>query len=160
MGVDIDEQKLLDIVYDIGSEREEEVIGESSLLALAARLRRDDTPVMPTLSETVDEVKSLVSAGFTTSEYIQNFERVFAVKHVTSPNPARKTLREGAETVRHPYSAKLPGSVTRNVDERAVETYVTAWNTRETIKGGRNYKLAWSHDPSTINMVNFHLELK
>jgi hypothetical protein len=159
-GVEVDQQKLLDIVYDILSEREEDVIGESSLLSLAARLRHDDTEVMPTLSEKTDEVKSLVSAGYTTSEYIQNFEKLFAVKHVTSPNPAKKTLREGAESVKHPYSAKLPNSVTRNVDERAVETYVTAWNTRETIKGGRNYKLAWSHDPSTINMVNFHLELK
>lgn len=160
MGVEIDRQKLLDIVYDIETTREDNVVEESSLRSLANRLRLEDSEVMPVLSENTDQVKKLVSSGYTTSEYIQGFERIFSVKHASSPNPARRALREGAETIRHPFSAKLPGSSTRNVDERAVDSYVTAWNTRETLRGGRNYRLTWSPDPSVAGMVNFHLELK
>lgn len=159
-GVEVDEQKLLDIVYDIMSNRDERALDESSLRSIAARLRTQDTEVMPVLSETSDPVKTLVSSGYTTSEFIRCFEEIFSVKHVNSHNPSRKALREGAEMVRHPRVAKLPGSLTRNVDERAVDTYVTAWNTREQLRGGRNYRLAWSHDPAIAGTINFHLELK
>jgi len=160
MGVDVDRDKLMEKVYDLLEQRDERVMAEGSLKSLAQRLRNEEMVVMPMLSESVDPVKELISSGYTTVEYIQKFEESFSVKYVTSKNPAYLTLAEGAEKVSHPASAELPGSMSRNVDERAVDAYVTAWNTRESIRGAAPYRLNWSRDPEVINMVNFHLELK
>lgn len=160
MGTDIDRNKLMDAVYDFLDQRNERVMAESSLKSIAQRLRNEDMVVMPVISEAADPAKDLISSGYTTGEYIEKFEEAFSVKYATSENPAYRTLAEGAKDVSHPASAMMPGSMSRNVDERAVDAYVNAWNTRESIRGSAPYRLNWTHDPEVVNMVNFHLELK
>jgi hypothetical protein len=160
MGVDVDRQKLLDAVNDLLEKRADAVLEENSLSSFAKKLRLEDTTAMPVISESVDPAKQMITAGYTTSEYIKNFENLFLVRHATVVNPAYKTLREGNERVTHPISARIPGSSFRNVDERALDTYVNAWNTRESILNKPHYRLQWSPDPENISMVNFYLELK
>jgi hypothetical protein len=160
MGVEVDQNKLLDAVFEILNSREDELVKESSLSKTAKKLRLEESFFMPVISENEDVVKKLISSGYTTGEYIKKFEEAFSVKYAMMENPAYRAISEGSEKVMHPVSAVMPGSSARNVDERAVDTYVTAWNTRQQIKGSSPCKLAWSPDPEVINMVNFHLELK
>ena len=101
----------------------------------------------------IDDIRLMIPEHFkVTKEEIVN--------KIMEINPAYKTLSEGTKTIMHPISAQLHGSTSRNVDERAVDTYVNAWNTRESMKGNVPYRLTWSHDAEVVNMVNFHLELK
>lgn len=159
MGVEVDHEKLLDAIYDLLEKRDEEILGEGTLRNLASRLRSEEIAVMPIISESVDPVKELISSGYTTREYIERFEENFDVQYAKSLNPAYKMLAEGPEKVSHPATVKLPQSSFRNVEERALDTYVDAWNTRESFHGAP-YRLRWSHHPEVVNMVNFHLELK
>lgn len=159
MGLEVDKEKLLDAVYDLIKSREDEVMKEGLLSSLASKLRCEGTEFMPVIRESVDPSKQLLSTRYSNSEYIQKFEEAFSVKYAISSNPAKR-LFEGSSTVKHPSTAKLPGSTYRNVDEKAVDAYVSAWNTRESMKNNSPYRLSWSPDGEVVNMVNFHLELK
>jgi len=160
MGVEIEQEKLLDAVYDCLDERDESILDEGLFKKLANRLRLDEVAVMPVLSESVDPVKGLISSVCTSREYIKKFEESFGVKYVSSVNPAHRILAEGPERVSHPASVVLPVFSFRNVEERALDTYVSAWNTRESFKGNTPYRLSWSPSPEVVNMAHFHLELK
>lgn len=160
-GVDVDYEELLDAVYDTLSDRDEEVIEESALRNLADRLRFDDSDVMPIVSESVDAVVELMESSLMGSEYMKKFEEIFSVRHLNSRNPNHAFgMNEGARVVNHPYTATSPSNVVRFVDERAIDSYVKAWNNRERLSGNRTYNLSWTHDAEVVNMVNFHLELK
>ena len=160
MGVEVDYEKLLDAVYDILETRTDKALEEGSFAKLAARLRSEDFEVMPIISETTDVVTSLASSNLSSSEYIKKFEETFSVRHATSNNPAYRILKEGNEKVVHPISAKLPGKIVRSVDERAIDTYVNAWNSRQQLSNKVPYKLVWAHDAESYDIVNFNLELK
>jgi hypothetical protein len=160
MGVEVDQEKLLDAIYDLMQERDENVLDEGSLKNLAARLRLDEVSIMPIISESMDSVEGLLSSGYTTREYVEKFEEAFDVTYESSTNPAYKVLAEGPQKVSHPASVILPGSSFRRAEEKAVDAYVSAWNTKESLKGNTFYKLNWSPDLETVNMVNFYLELK
>jgi hypothetical protein len=160
MGVEVDYEKLLDAVFDILETRTDKALEEGSFASLAARLRSEDFEVMPIISETTDVVTSLASSNLSSSEYIKKFEETFSVCHATSNNPAYRILKEGNEKVVHPISAKLPGKIVRSVDERAIDTYVNAWNSRQQLSNKVPYKLVWAHDAESYDIVNFNLELK
>lgn len=159
MGVDVDREKLLDAVYDLLEQRADAVLEEGSLASIASRLRLEEIEVMPVISENMDPVQQLLSTNSSSSEYIKRFEEVFSVKYTTSKNPAAIVMSEGPDRVTHPTSAVLLGKSTRSVDERAVDAYVHAWNTKNRISGETYYRLAWSPDV-VGGLVNFHLELK
>lgn len=160
MGLEVELDKMLDCVYELIEDRKEEVMKEGLLSSLAGKLRMEGTTFMPVIEEKIDVSKQLISSGYTSSEYIQRFEESFRVIYTTSSTPSYKSIREGLSTVRHPSTAKLPGSTYRNVDERAVDAYVNAWNNRESLKSKTYYRLSWSPDAEVVDMVNFHLELK
>ncbi len=160
MGLNIDREKLLDAVYNLLDEREEKTIGEGTLKALANRLRLADEIAMPTVSETIDPIKKLISSNYTTREYIEKFEESFSVQYATSINPAHKVLAEGPKKVLHPASVKLPRPPFENVVERALDAYTSAWNTREALREGAHYKLCWSSRQDIANIVSFYLEIK
>jgi len=160
MGIEVDLDKLLDAIYDLIESRHEEVMKEGLLSSLANNLKMEGTNFMPILSEQVDSVRQIVTTRYSNSEYMQKFERLFKVKHCVSPSPSYKSIREGATKINHPSSAVIPGGVYRNVDEKAVDRYVSAWNSKESMNGNTHYRLSWSPDGEVVNMVNFHLELK
>jgi len=115
--------------------------------------------VMPTISENVDSVTSLVFSECSPSEYIKKFEEIFSVKYEKTANPAYSRLMEGKQTVVHPVTAYQSGRNVRSVDERAVEKYVKAHNVKYKTQG-EPFRLGWSPDPFVGGLVNFQLELK
>lgn len=160
MGVDVDRDKLMTAVYDLLEQRDEKILGESSLKAIAQRLRNEEMVVMPVITESVDPVEALMSSGYSNNQYIEKFEELFSVQSKVAQTSRFLGLVESSEKVVHPSSATLPGRYVREADERALDTYVKVWNAREQITKDVPYKLSWSSDAETINMVNFHLELK
>jgi len=159
MGVEVDRQRLLDAVYDLLEQRADAVLEENSLASIAARLRLEETVVMPVISESIDPVQQLIESRPSPSDYIKKFEELFSVKYVNSKNPAAAIMTEGTTRVVHPASAQLFNKSIRNVDEKAVDAYVNAWNSRNKMKGENYYKLAWTQG-DVDGLVNFHLELK
>ena len=158
MGVEVDRQKLLDAVYELLSNREEESLQENSLASLVNKLRLDEAEVMPVISETQDRVDELLSLHVSNSDYIKKFEEIFVVEYTRSKNPA-SVLFEGLSTVNHPSVATLNSSFIRDIDEKATDKYVAAWNSKNVMKGETHYRLSWS--PNFLdNTINFHLELK
>jgi len=159
MGIEVDRQKLLDAVYDLLEQRADSVLEENSLNSLVSKLRLEETLVMPVVSETIDPVQTLLSSNYSPSEYIKKFEEVFSVKHAVSKNPATRIMLESPEQVKHPSSATIPSTIARNIDERAIDSYVRVWNSRNKTAGNNYYQLTWT--PDIIGgLVNFHLELK
>ena len=159
MGVEVDRQRLLDAVYDLLEQRADAVLEENSLASIAARLRLEETVVMPVISESIDPVQQLIESRPSPSDYIKKFEELFSVKYVNSKNPAAAIMTEGTTRVVHPASAQLFNKSIRNVDEKAIDAYVNAWNSRNKMKGENYYKLAWAQG-DVDGLVNFHLELK
>jgi len=159
MGVEVDRQRLLDAVYDLLEQRADAVLEENSLASIAARLRLEETVVMPVISESIDPVQQLIESRPSPSDYIKKFEELFSVKYVNSKNPAAAIMTEGTTRVVHPVSARLFNKSIRNVDEKAIDAYVNAWNSRNKMKGENYYKLAWAQG-DVDGLVNFHLELK
>lgn len=159
MGVEVDAVDLLDAVFEILEEREDAVLEETSLSNVAKKLLREDTTVMPILSDKIDPVRALAESSCSPTEYIKKFEDVFSVKYSKASNPSYKLLGEGSQSVVHPSSAIQLTKVTRGVDERAVDNYVAAWNKKYSMQG-ENYRISWSPDPFAAGLVNFHLELK
>lgn len=158
MHIDIDREKLLKKVYDLLDDRNNKVVKESLFKELAARLRLEDLEVMPIIPETVDPVEELLSMKSSSESYVSRFEEVFSVDYKSSKNPSHvRGICEGSESVFHPSCATSPTRVLRPVDEKALDSYVKAWNFKEK---SPQYRLAWTPDQDVMNLVNFHLELK
>ena len=155
MGIEVDEVKLIDMIYDVLKAKADSAM----LKELACHLRAEEPETLPTILESIDSVTQLVSSKSTTSEYIREFERVFSVRHITSHNPAYLVLSEGPKHIVRPHLAKTPARSIRSIDEQAASIYVAAWNAKQLLKRQKNYKLAWSHDNESINLIEFHTEI-
>jgi len=164
-GVKLDRDKLLNSIYDCIKEREDEVLGEGSLRAIARRLMKEsylDSSVMPIVEEDVrDPVVDLLESNYSTAQYVDEAERLFSVKKSSVPSGIKKyRLGEGShvETL-VPVNGKIPGGSMTSVVEQALDRYVDSWNKRQAL-AGEPYRLSWGPHGSGINMVGFNLELK
>ena len=158
MGVEVDLQHLLDSIYELLEKREDAALKENSLASLAARLRLEETAIMPIIPG-IDPVLQLIESKTSPGAYIKKFEELFSVKYTTSKNPAANIIAEATSRVQHPISAQLSSNSIRSIDERAVDTYVNVWNSKNKMNGENYYNLVWTQGDKN-RTVNFSLELK
>ena len=158
MGVEVDLQHLLDSIYELLEKREDAALKENSLASLAARLRLEETVIMPIIPG-IDPVLQLIESKTSPGTYIKKFEELFSVKYTTSKNPAANIIAEATSRVQHPISAQLSSNSIRSIDERAVDTYVNVWNSKNKMNGENYYNLVWTQGDKN-RTVNFSLELK
>lgn len=158
MGVKVDLQRLLDSIYELLEKREDAALKENSLASLAARLRLEETVIMPVIPG-IDPVLQLVESKTSPGTYIKKFEELFSVKYTTSKNPAANIIAEATSHVQHPISAQLSSNSIRSIDERAVDTYVNVWNSKNKMNGENYYNLVWTQGNKN-RTINFSLELK
>ena len=138
--IEVDQQKLLDCVYEYLANRDEAALEESVNL---------DVAFMPILPDVVDPVKQLIESRVSPAEYMKKFEELFCVKC---------GIHESFKRVSAPASALLPDSMLRSTEEKALDLYVRNWNNSQSLKGSP-YILSWS--PSAIyNRVNFTLGVR
>lgn len=163
-GVRIDRDKLLKCIYDCLKERDDAVLGEGSLRAIAARLRESshlDDAVMPVLEEQTDPIETLLESDVSTSEYVSRTEEIFSIKKSTVPAGIKKyRLGEGLRETQIPVKGQIPGTgrVTPTV-EKALDRYVDAWNKQQSMNG-EPYRLSWGPNGAGIDLIGFNLELK
>jgi len=158
MGVEVDLQHLLDSIYELLEKREDAALKENSLASLAARLRLEETVIMPIIPG-IDPVLQLVESKTSPGSYIKKFEELFSVKYTTSKNPAANIIAEATSRVQHPISAQLSSNSIRSIDEQAVDAYVNIWNSKNKMNGENYYNLVWTQGDEN-RTVNFSLELK
>lgn len=162
-GIKLNRDKLLDAIYDCIKEREEAVLGEGSLKAIAARLLREsylDDPVLPILEEKSDPVIDLLESNFSSAQYVSEAEKIFSIRKSTVPAGIKKyRLGEGShkETL-IPVNAKIPGGSMSVVVENALDRYVDSWNKRQALEG-EPYRLSWGLG-AALDSVSFNLTLK
>jgi hypothetical protein len=164
-GVKLDREKLLGSIYDCIREREDKVIEEGSLKAIARRLIKEshlERAVMPIVEEdAVDPVRDLLESNYSTAQYVDVAEKTFSVKKSTIPAGIKKyRLGEGHScdtTV--PVKGKIPGGLMTSSVEQALDRYVDSWNKRQAL-AGEPYKLSWGPHGSSNDMISFDLALK
>ena len=110
MGVEVDLQHLLDSIYELLEKRDDAALKENSLASLAARLRLEETVIMPIIPG-IDPVLQLVESKTSPGSYIKKFEELFSVKYATSKNPAANIIAEATPRVQHPDPQPLANSV-------------------------------------------------
>lgn len=162
-GAKIDREKLLKSIYACIKEREDAVLGEGSLKAIAKRLLREaylDDAAMPIIEERADPVADLFESNYSTAQYVEEAEKLFVVRKSTVPAGIKKyRLGEGnhKETL-IPVNAKIPGGIMTVVVENALDRYVDSWNKRQALDG-EPYRLSWGPGVS-LDAVSFNLTLK
>lgn len=162
-GVKLDREKLLKSIYDCIKAREEEVLGEGSLKAIAARLLREshlDDAVLPIIEDRNDPVADLVESSFSTSQYIEEAEKIFNIRKASVPAGIKKyRLGEGShKEALIPVNAKVPGGKMTVTVENALDRYVDSWNKRQALEG-EPYHLSWGPG-AALDSVSFNLTLK
>ena len=164
-GVKLDRDKLLKAMHDCIKEREDAVLGEGSLKAIAARLLKEsylDDAVMPVLDEErQDPVADLLESNYSSAQYVEEAEKVFSIRKSSVPAGIKKyRVAEGThkETL-IPVNGKIPGGKMNVTTEDALDRYVDSWNKRQAI-AGEPYKLSWGPHGSSFDMIGFNLELK
>lgn len=164
-GIKLDRDKLLKCIYDCIEEREDSVLGEGSLKAIASRLLREsylDDAVMPIFDENRnDPVADLLESNYSSAQYIDEAEKIFGIRKSTVPSGIKKyRLGEGShvETL-IPVNGRIPGGSITFTAEQALDRYVDSWNKRQAL-AGEPYRLSWGPHGSGVDMVGFNLQLK
>lgn len=162
-GTRIDRDKLLKCIYDCIEERENAILGEGSLKAIARRLLREsymDDAVMPLIEDRNDAIADLLESNCSSMKYVEEAERLFSIKKTSVPAGIKKyRLGEGShkETL-IPVNAKIPGGKMTVTVEGALDRYVDSWNKRQALEG-EPYRLSWGPG-AAIDSVSFNLTLK
>ena len=162
-GVKIDRDKLLKAIYGCIESREAKVVGESSLRAIASRLRREslmETAAMPVIESYEDPFSSLLESSISSSEFIERADKILSVKKSVVPAGIKKyRLGEGSnrETL-IPVNARVVGGLNEKT-ERVLDAYVSHWNNQQSLRG-EPYRINWGPHPTALDMVGFNMELK
>lgn len=163
-GARIDREKLLKSIYACIKEREDAILGEGSLKAIAKRLLREahmDDAAMPVIEDRADPVADLFESNCSTAQYVEEAEKLFSIRKSTVPSGIKKyRLGEGhhGETL-IPVNGRIPGGSMTSTVEQALDRYVDSWNKRQAL-AGEPYRLSWGPHASGIDMVGFNLQLK
>jgi hypothetical protein len=162
-GVVIDEERLLEALDDLRTEREEETLERPDryLREAASFLRRRavaETPVMPVIEE--EDSDPVARLDERSSSLKADVERVFGIRSAPPSSAVQRgRLREGVDTgLRVPVMGRLPhGGAPRALDERVLDSYVRAWNGRAAA-AGEPVRISWS--PGAADRITFLAEVK
>jgi len=156
----VDPYKLMKVVVKIIADRDSEKFDrlENAQVVIKESSNASSDPA----AEMTDSVSELLESKLSQSEYLQRADVIFGIKYASIPPGIKKyTIGEAkVGNVEIPIIGSLPHLQSpRFVDERALDTYVSYWNSRQSLKG-EPYKLSWTSHVGSRNKINFHLELK
>jgi hypothetical protein len=167
-GVEIDEAKLLKSVKKLIEDKEDRAMERSALKEtlewLDSQVEAEDLNegLLPEYVEEVDPVQTLVEAGLTNEQFVEEASKLFKIQQSLLPLGIRKhRLGEGnARQMLVPCIGTLPAKGGfRAVDERALDMFCEAWSKRQAIQG-EPLRLEWVNHPTDINKVGFTCILK
>lgn len=167
-GVEIDESKLLKAIKKLIKEREDRALERSALKETIAWLKRQEErellseAAMPVISIDDDPVRDLVEGKLSPATFIDEANALFRVQESTVPPGIRKH-RLGERNARWstvPVIGRLPhNNGFRAIDERALDMYCEAWNSRQQLQG-EPMRLEWSTHPDQVGKVSFNVVLR
>lgn len=159
-GVEVDEERLLKAVTDLMEEHDDEVIDGPSLKETVEWLRSGNDYI--DLSEKVsDPVAELVESRVSASEYVAQASKIFKIMESTVPVALMKyrISESSLRSRRVPCVGSIPGGVLREVDERALSTFVSNWNSKQAF-AGEPIHISWHPHPTELGKVGFKVELR
>lgn len=163
-GVKLDREKLLKSIFNCIKTREDDILGEGSLKAIAARLLKEshlDDKVFDVIEEVDDPVKDLLESNYSSAQYVEEAEKIFSIRKSAVPSGIKKyRLGEGShvETL-IPVNGRIPCGSMNATTEQALDRYVDSWNKRQALNG-EPYRLSWGPHGSLFDMIGFNLQLK
>lgn len=167
-GVEIDEVKLLKAIKTLIEEREDRQMDRSALKETLSWLKTQaereilSETAMPVIGLDVDPVRELVEGNNPSSTFIDASNELFNVRHSTLPPGIRKHRlgERNAKSETFPVVGYLPHNEGfRAIDEKALDMYCEAWNTRQSLQG-EPLKIEWSNHPDQVGKVCFTVVLK
>lgn len=168
-GVDIDASKLLKAVKDVIEAREDMALERDALKetldwldSLSSRETLNESADIHMFDESVDPVQELLQRNLTSEEFVTESIKLFNIKHATLPKGIRKhCLGEGNSSLTNvPVIATLPhDGGFRAIDERALDKFCEAWNTRQAF-AGEPLKVSWDTHQVDANKAGFSITLK
>lgn len=167
-GVEIDESKLLKAIKELIKEREDHALERDALKETLVWLKgqeereRLSEAAMPIIEDVIDPVRDMVEGSLTPATFVEQANKLFKVREATLPPGIRKhRLGEAGrrgETI--PVVGYLPHtSGFREIDERALDMYCEAWNSRQALHG-EPLRLEWSTHPDQVGKVSFNVVLR
>jgi hypothetical protein len=163
-GVEIDGEKLLNVVKKYIKERDDRVLERDSLKEIAARLHREadllEESTTVYYTDDVDPVRDLLEANLLPTQYIEQANKILSVRHSDVP-PGIKKHKLGERAVlgqKIPMKARLPhGKAIRSLDEQALDRYVRYWNGHQRLNG-EPMKIEWNSHPSEECVIGFSIK--
>lgn len=158
-GVQYDPKKLWNAIQDYLNDRDENVLERHSLresYELQGESDEENTV------EQTDPVSELVEANISSHEYVERANKLFSIRESIMPAGLRKyRMTEGLSgemtipcTGRLPYGMKMTPKT-----ERALDMYVSSWNSVQSRKG-EPVKIDWTPNTMSIGSFSFNVELK
>jgi hypothetical protein len=162
-GHTIDRDKLLKKIYACIEEREDAILDEGYLKRTVARLKEESLTenFIPILAEEdTCPVSALLSLDGGPTAFIAEAEKVFLIRKSEIPRSLRKnTLLEGTENDFIPISGMLPMGRLGSLEEKALDSYVSMWNSQHALRG-EPYMLTWSPHSLDGSRIGFSVTLK
>lgn len=148
-GVEVDQEKLLDSVYDHLSTRDKLALDESTRTI----------EIMPIFEENVvDPIKNLLEGIRSPSDFVKQFEETFQVVKKTINNPVQKIgIMEGVSRVTLPAYAMIPTRGLGPREEKVIDLYTRHWTSMQKLSG-KPYTMSWI--PYSTNKVKFSIGVK
>jgi hypothetical protein len=155
-GIVIDEKKLRKALADLREEVEDAVLDEAfdPVHTTTSYLRSRsvaETPVLQILDERGDAVDELERSKVRGTALIERANSVFRIREMTAPAALRKQV--GSTALRVPATGRIPtGRAPRALDERVLDAFVRAWNSRSRAQGNM-VAIEWNpsqHDPAGV----------
>lgn len=156
----VDPYKLMKVVVKILADRDSEKFDRLENAQVVIKESSDNAFV--NAAESADPVAELLESRLSQSEYLRRADIIFGIKYASIPPGIKKyTIGEAKiGNVEVPIVGSLPHLHSpRYMDERALDTYVSYWNSRQSLKG-EPFKLSWTSHVGSQNKINFRLELK
>ena len=163
-GVEVDEAKLLKAIEKLVEEREDEILERDALRETIEWLERrelNESHVFQIKEDEIDPVRELVESGVPGKQFLDRAFELFSIEESQLPATFRKwRLEEKSTALAVPIVGRLPhaGSL-REVDERALDEFVTRWTANQEMHG-EPFKLSWSPHPLDESKISFNVILK
>lgn len=163
-GVKLDRDKLLKSIYACLKDRDDAVLGETSLKSIAKSLLESaslDDEMLPVVEEIEDPLAKLIEVDHSSAQYVKIAEQIFDIKKSVVPAGIKKyRIGEGHKVETHiPVKGKVPGGRITSSVEKVLDNYVGHWNNQQSLKG-EPYRMNWFPNPTDAGFVGFHVELK
>lgn len=165
--LEVDGEKLLKHVKDMLEDKDDRALERDELSEsrifdeMSSIINEGIDESTATFDESVDPVRVLIESGLSSTDYIDQLNKLFNIRESSLPSGIRK-VRNGVNALvgeqKVPVKARLPhNNAPRALDEQALDLYVKHWTKRQKFEA-EPMKLLWSQHPNSVNEISFNVK--